>query len=140
MNLHGIHPTEEELREMIEKVDKNSNGSIDYQEFLRMMTDISKANQQEEEEDIEQAFKIFDKVTEVFLISVQYTIEDGDGLITAEEVRETMTGLGEELSDSELTDMITEADLNGDGFIDFSEFSLLMKNKFGLAGNGNIGF
>lgn len=70
MNLHGIHPTEEELREMIEKVDKNSNGSIDYQEFLRMMTDISKANQQEEEEDIEQAFKIFDKVTEVFLISV----------------------------------------------------------------------
>ena len=140
MNFHGIHPTEEELREMIEKVDKNSNGSIDYQEFLRMMTDISKANQQEEEEDIEQAFKIFDKVTQVFLISVQSPPKDGDGLITAEEVRETMTGLGEELSDSELTDMITEADLNGDGYIDFSEFSLLMKNKFGLSGNGNIGF
>ena len=62
-------------------------------------------------------------------------VEDGDGLITAEEIRLTMTGLGEDLSDSELTDMITEADINGDGFIDFSEFSLLMKNKFGLAGN-----
>ena len=62
MNLHGIHPTEEEVGEMIEKVDKNSNGTVDYEEFLRMMTDIGKANQQHEEEDIEQAFKIFDKV------------------------------------------------------------------------------
>ena len=63
--------------------------------------------------------------------------QDGDGLITAEEIRVTMTGLGEELSDTELTAMLTEADLNGDGYIDFSEFSLLMKNQFGLVGNGN---
>ena len=28
--------------------------------------------------------------------------------------------------------MVKEADLNGDGFIDFTEFSNLMKSNFGL--------
>ena len=50
----------------------------------------------------------------------------------------TMTGLGENLSETELTSMVAEADLNGDGYIDFSEFSSLMKNKFGLGGDNNI--
>ena len=49
-----------------------------------------------------------------------------------------MTGLGEELSEAELTAMVAEADLNGDGYIDFSEFSNLMRNKFGLAESGSI--
>ena len=62
MNLHGIFPTEDDLREMIERVDRNSNGTVDYEEFVKMMMDISQVNQQEKEEDIEQAFKIFDKV------------------------------------------------------------------------------
>ena len=110
---------------MIQMVDRNSNGTIDYNEFVEMMLDITKANPEPEgENDIKQAFKIFDK--------------DGDGLITAEEIRMTMTSLGENLSETELTSMVAEADLNGDGYIDFSEFSCLMKNNFGLAGSNNI--
>ena len=61
MNLHGIFPTEEELKEMIQMVDRNSNGTIDCEEFVQMMLDITKAIP-EGENDIEQAFKIFDKV------------------------------------------------------------------------------
>ena len=61
MNLHGIFPTEEELKEMIQMVDRNRNGTIDYQEFVEMMLDITKSTP-EGENDIEQAFKIFDKV------------------------------------------------------------------------------
>ena len=63
MNQHGIYPTVAELTEMIEQVDRNSNGTIDYQEFLQMMLDISKVNN-EEEDDIQQAFRVFDKVKE----------------------------------------------------------------------------
>ena len=59
-------------------------------------------------------------------------------MITAEEIRLTMTSLGENLSETELTSMVAEADLNGDGYIDFSEFSCLMKNKFGLGGDNDI--
>ena len=142
MNLHGIFPTEEELKEMIQMVDRNSNGTIDLEEFVQMMLDITKAIP-EGENDIEQAFKIFDKVSTFYFILLIETLlsippQDGDGLITAEEIRVTMTGLGENLSETELTSMVAEADLNGDGYIDFSEFSSLMKNKFGLCGGSNI--
>merc|ERR1712130_945873 len=75
------------------------------------------AGDDEVEDDISQAFKVFDK--------------DGDGLITAEEIQETMMGLGEDVSEAEVKAMVLEADLNGDGFIDFTEFSNLMKNNFG---------
>ena len=67
MTLHGIFPTEEELKEMIQMVDRNRNGTIDYQEFLEMMLDITKATP-EGGNDIEQAFKIFDKVSNFFPI------------------------------------------------------------------------
>ena len=46
---------------MIQMVDRNRNGTIDYQEFVEMMLDITKSTP-EGENDIEQAFKIFDKV------------------------------------------------------------------------------
>ena len=42
-----------------------------------------------------------------------------------------MMGLGEQLSEAEVKAMVLEADLNGDGYIDFTEFSNLMKNSFG---------
>ncbi len=44
---------------------------------------------------------------------------DGDGLISEEELRLTMNNLGEPLTDSEVRSMIEEADLDGDGLINF---------------------
>ena len=55
--------------------------------------------------------------------------QDGDGLITAEELCLTMNNLGEPVTKAEVQAMISEADLDGDGKINFSEFKLLMKNK-----------
>ena len=50
-------------------------------------------------------FKVFDR--------------DGDGLISEEELRLTMTNLGEPLTEAEVRSMIAEADLDGDGKINF---------------------
>ena len=124
MNLHGFYPTNEELQTMIENVDSNKNGTIDYDEFLMMMNTMREdAENFDDEDEITHAFKVFDK--------------DGDGLITAEEIRQTMIGLGENVSEAEVKAMVGEADINGDGFIDFSEFSNLMKNSFGMMQNTN---
>ena len=59
-------------------------------------------------EEIKEAFKVFDK--------------DGNGFISAAELRHIMTNLGEKLSDEEVDEMIREADIDGDGQINYEEF------------------
>ena len=54
---------------------------------------------------------------------------DGDGLISEEELKLTMNNLGEPLTDREVRSMIEEADLDGDGRINFHEFQRLMANQ-----------
>ena len=100
---------------MVGNVDKNSNGTIDYDEFVEMMV---RREEVDKIDDIAQAFKVFDK--------------DGDGLISAEEIRITMNNLGEELTEEEVKAMLAEADVNGDGLIDFTEFKRIMVNSFGF--------
>ena len=84
MRNHGLHPTDEELRDMIRNVDKNSNGAIDFNEFIEMML----RRDSKIEEDVAHAFRVFDR--------------DGDGLISEEELRLTMNNLGEPLTDQEV--------------------------------------
>ena len=79
------------------------NGEIDFEEFLQMMS--KKITTNDTEEEIRDAFRIFDK--------------DGNGLISAHELRQIMMNLGEKLTDEELDEMMREADLNGDGQIDY---------------------
>ena len=66
---------------------------------------------EDEEEEVRQAFKVFDK--------------DGNGLISAEELRFVMTNLGEKLTDEEVDDMIREADTDGDGQVNYEGMLLV---------------
>ena len=111
MRAHGFNPSAEELCEMIRNVDTNANGAIDFNEFIAMMVKRGPNT----EDDVAHAFKVFDR--------------DGDGLITADELRLTMNNLGEPLTEAEVKAMIAEADLDGDGKINFSEFKNLMATK-----------
>jgi len=57
---------------------------------------------------------------------------DGNGFISREELAKVMKSIGEELSEEDLTEMITEADKNGDGLIDFQEFAQMLSRSDGL--------
>ena len=57
------------------------------------------------EEEIKEAFRVFDK--------------DGNGFISAAELRHVMTNLGEKLTDEEVDEMIREADVDGDGQVNY---------------------
>lgn len=74
----GQNPTEAELQDMINEVDADGNGTIDFPEFLTMMA--RKMKDTDSEEEIKEAFKVFDK--------------DGNGFISAAELRHVMTNLG----------------------------------------------
>ena len=51
------------------------------------------------------------------------------GLITEDELQSAMNSLGEPMNEKEVKAMIAEADLDGDGKINFKEFQILMDNK-----------
>ena len=71
----GQIPTEQKLQEMINEVDADGNGTIDFSEFLSMMA--RKMKDIESEDEIKEAFRMFDK--------------DGNGFISAAEVRQALT-------------------------------------------------
>ncbi|KAF3663584.1 Calmodulin-3 [Capsicum annuum] len=104
------NPTEEELQEMINEVDGNGNGTIEFTEFLNLMA--KKIKETDGEEELKEAFKVFDK--------------DQNGYISATELRHVMINLGEKLTDEEVEQMIREADLDGDGQVNFDEFVKMM--------------
>ncbi|KAL8136658.1 hypothetical protein V2J09_002659 [Rumex salicifolius] len=109
----GQNPTEAELQDMINEVDADGNGTIDFTEFLNLMA--RKMKDTNSEEDLKVAFRVFDK--------------DQNGFISAAELRHVMTNLGEKLTDEDVDEMIREADVDGDGQINYDEFVKVMLAK-----------
>ena len=104
----GQNPTEEDLQKMIDDVDQDGDGTIDFPEFLTML--VRSMTETDSHEEVMEAFRILD--------------HDGNGYISADELRAIMSNLGEELSEEEINEIVQEADIDGDGQIDYEEFSM----------------
>ena len=109
----GQAPTESELQNMINEVDIDGNGTIDFREFLGIMT--KKLKETDSEDELIEVFKIFDS--------------DGNGLINSNELLNVMVTLGENANKTDIEELIKEVDHDGDGFINFEEFIRLILNK-----------
>jgi len=109
----GHNPTETELEEMIKLYDKDESGTIDFSEFLDLMT--NKMKETELEEQLIETFKVFDR--------------DGNGLLSGTELKYVMAVVGESLTDQEVDELIKQADVDGDGFINYQEFVKMMTAK-----------
>ena len=64
------------------------------------------------EEEIREAFRVFDK--------------EGNGFISSAELATVMLSIGEVLSVEETEEMIAEADIDGDGNVNYEEFVALI--------------
>ena len=71
---------------MIKEVDKDSDGEVDFKEFMILMA--KKMKEGEMDEELFEAFKTFDK--------------GGKGHFTREELKEVMASYGEKLGEEEL--------------------------------------
>jgi calmodulin len=80
--------------------------------MIQLDNTLRKLKDTDSQEEIQEAFKVFDK--------------DGNGYISAAELRHVMTSLGEKLTEEEVDEMIREADVDGDGQINYEEFVKMM--------------
>lgn len=81
MRSFGQNPSDKELQDMVDDIDIDGNGTIEFSEFLSLMTRKKFQDVDDEEEDKKEAFKVFDK--------------DGNGKISISEFQQVMSTLGE---------------------------------------------
>eukprot|EP00250_Pteridium_aquilinum_P013204 c21198_g1_i1 orf=600-1088(-) len=110
----GLKPNADQIAALLQNVDKNSNGLIEFHEFVAMIGPETTVEASYNQEELLTLFRKFDR--------------DGNGYITAAELAHSMARMGHALSVRELTDMIREADEDGDGRISFAEFAAAMTN------------
>jgi len=111
----GILDTKD-IGELFESIDSDHNGSISYSEFLAATMD---SKQFMKREVYWEAFRVFDL--------------DQNGRITAKEFEQIMQNDGADFNlpagvgnAKEIVAMFKEADMDGDGEIDFDEFCAMM--------------
>ena len=109
----GQNPTLAELDDMIAQNGNDGNGTMDFPEFLSLVKKKMKDTSSDEE--ILAAFNFYDM--------------DGNGYVSARELRSIMLSLGEILTDAEVDEMIRDADVNGDGQIDYDDFVRMMSSR-----------
>ena len=106
MRTFGWTPTEGELQELIGVIDMDENGCISFDEFVWLMSqDI---HDEDIEDEIRDAFRVFDR--------------EGHGFISVIDLTDLLSKIGEKLSMDEVEELISEADIDGDGNIYYDEF------------------
>lgn len=116
----GENLTANEVDEMLAEVDEDGSGQVDFDEFLSMMQ--KKMSDDQLEKDIMDSFALLDK--------------DGSGLISANELKHVVTDFCGKLTDAEVNDLLSEADITGDGLLSYEEFyKIMMFDK--LLGNAD---
>ena len=98
---------------MITDLDANKSGTIDFEEFLDMMT--ARMSDKDTREDINKVFRLFD--------------DDNTGAITLKNLRRVARELGETMTEEELQEMVDRADSNGDGGVSMDDFFNIMTKK-----------
>ena len=96
----GFSPTQADLQAITQEC---GNRLLDINECQSIIS--RRAPPPETEENIRDAFRIFDK--------------DGSGYISAAELRHVLTHLGEKLMDEEVDELIREAEITGDGQVNY---------------------
>ncbi|KAK2541158.1 hypothetical protein Q9233_000804 [Columba guinea] len=142
--LHADQLTEEQIAEFKEAFslfDKDGDGTITTKELGTVMRSLGQNPTEAELQDMinevdADAFPGMFRQPMLVLIAVLMSVvsskaksADGNGYISAAELRHVMTNLGEKLTDEEVDEMIREADIDGDGQVNYEEFVQMMTAK-----------
>ena len=113
-SLGQIDPSDNEIAELIKKVDVERKGAIDFPQFLKLM----EMNKMDSSKEAHAAFNLFDS--------------DHNNQISVDEMQKVLQSLGENLSKTEIKDMIKEIEQNNSGILSFDGFLKMMKGGIKL--------
>merc|ERR1712170_175265 len=100
---------------MVEDLDSDGSGEIEFGEFLAVMT--AKITDKNTKEEIDRVFKLFDK--------------DRNGTLEADDLSRVCKELGEDMSEEDVRECIQRCDLDGDGVVNLDDFyNVLTKKTF----------
>lgn len=106
----GYKASEQEVRAMMQQGDKNKDGLLCINEFLELNTkDLETGN-----------------LGNVLSAAFEALDEDGNEILTGEELHEVMENLGLGLSLEKCCNIVTSLDVDGDGAVSLDDFRLIV--------------
>ncbi|QDZ25223.1 calcium-dependent protein kinase [Chloropicon primus] len=107
---------EDEIKEIVKAMDYDGDGEIDYMEFVTAALHITQQQRGDKDAWLGRVRTAFDKID-----------ADGNGYIDLKELESELAASGE--TPEAIQELIKEHDANGDGLIDFNEFSAILRNR-----------
>jgi len=110
----GFRPSKEELQEILEEIDEDGSGEIEFGEFCQLCAKflVEEPDEETMKAELKEAFRVYDR--------------DGAGFITTDQLREIIAELDPRLTKEDLDGIIEEIDEDGSGTMDFDEFCQMM--------------
>jgi calmodulin len=114
----GQDATDADIDSMMVLADGDNSGKIDFWEFCTLMA--HKMGDTNPDKTLRHAFRVFDN--------------DGSGTISADELKDVMREMGEQIDESDMDSLMRCMDVNGDGQIDYEEFSDIVTKEMQMGG------